>query len=82
VKKDFEDFDFIFTMDNSVTRNVLAMTSVMRDKNKVKLFLEWIEGLKEQEVPDPYHGSDDDFEKVFQLLDSACKKLISKLKSD
>lgn len=81
-KKDFEDFDFIFTMDNSIKRNVLAMANTVNDKNKVHLFLEWTNGLIDQEVPDPYYGSEDDFEKVFQLLDKACERLILKLKTN
>jgi protein-tyrosine phosphatase len=81
VKKDFEDFDFIFTLDNSITSNVLSMTSSTNDKKKVHLFLEWIDCLKEQEVPDPYYGTESDFEKVYQLVDNACEKLILKLKT-
>jgi protein-tyrosine phosphatase len=31
---------------------------------------------EKREVPDPYYGTEKDFEDVFQLIDKACRKII------
>jgi protein tyrosine phosphatase len=35
--------------------------------------------MTKAEIPDPYYGSEADFEKVYQLIDAACEKVADKL---
>jgi protein-tyrosine phosphatase len=35
--------------------------------------------LENEEVPDPYYGDENDFKKVFDLLNNACNKIKSDL---
>ena len=75
---DFEEFDHIYVMDKSNFSNVLSLTSSELQMKKVKLLLsELNEGI--QEVPDPYYGGEDGFEKVFLLIDAACDQIVKKL---
>jgi protein-tyrosine phosphatase len=30
-----------------------------------------------REVPDPYYGTEKDFEEVFQMINTACQKLVN-----
>lgn len=74
---DFENFDLIYAMDRSNYANIVALASSPTEKDKVKLLLEEVE-LSTKEVPDPY-WDDDGFEKVYQLIDTACDAIAKKL---
>lgn len=76
--KDFDEFDIIYVMDKSNYANVIAKSRNTIDKNKVKLILEEID-LEINEVPDPYHDTEDGFEYVFHLIDKACEVIATKL---
>jgi protein-tyrosine phosphatase len=73
--KDFENFDRIYVMDKNNLRNVLAMTSEKKYRDKVSLLLHSVYGNEHLEVPDPYYGTENDFENVFQLVYKACEGL-------
>jgi len=72
---DFEEFDQIYVMDRSNMNNVLYLARSEEHKAKVKLFLTLGEASQE-EVPDPYYGSKDGFELVYQLLQVASKEWV------
>jgi protein-tyrosine phosphatase len=81
VKEDFESFDHIYVMDQNNYKTVLALCSSAEYKTKVDLFLNITSSGEQSEVPDPYYGSEKDFEKVFQLVYKTCEKLCFNLKS-
>ncbi|MBA3664287.1 MAG: low molecular weight phosphotyrosine protein phosphatase [Bacteroidetes bacterium] len=72
---DFEKFDHIYVMDKSNLNNVLSIAKNESHKKKVSLFLETLYPGKYLEVPDPYYGSEQHFEEVFQLVYKACDNL-------
>ncbi len=78
---DFEEFDYIYVMDESNYKNVIQLAKSDEEKQKVDLILNVDSTTKNQEVPDPYYGGDDGFEQVYQLLDKACNKIADNLKS-
>jgi protein-tyrosine phosphatase len=80
-KSDFETFDYIYVMDNSNYKNVIAIAPNEASKQKVKLILNELEPIGNLEVPDPYYGEMEDFEHVFHLLDDACTLIASKIHS-
>jgi protein-tyrosine phosphatase len=73
---DFDEFDRIFVMDKSNLQNVLKHAKHDEHKNKVDLLLNVMEPVSDSEVPDPYYGTEHDFEHVFQLVYKACERLI------
>lgn len=75
---DFDQFDFIFTMDQSVHKMVMAMAGSDAQREKVALFLEYSGAPKGTEVPDPYYSGIEAFDHVFELVDIACEKIIGK----
>ncbi len=79
-KRDFEDFDSIFVMDNSNYKTILALAPNDNVKSKVKLILNEIYPNKNLDIPDPYYGGQDGFENVFNLLELACEEIARKLK--
>lgn len=77
---DFQDFDVIYAMDTENYNNILKLASSKVDEEKVKLILNEIEPNSNSSVPDPYYGGDEGFENVYQMLNLACDKIISRLK--
>jgi protein-tyrosine phosphatase len=67
---DFESFDYILAMDqeNYDDLNVLCPTG---KADRVGLFLEYAPQLGVQEVPDPYYGGAQGFERVLDLVETA-----------
>ena len=70
--RDFEDFDHIYVMDSSNLENVLKLAHDQEDRNKVTMILDLIFPGEKVDVPDPYYGGDDGFERVYKMLDEAC----------
>lgn len=79
--KDFELFDYIYVMDQSNYKDVCRLAPNEKALEKVQLILNEIYPDKNLEVPDPYYGGDDGFEKVFKMLDQACEKIKEKIES-
>lgn len=75
VADDFDTFDHIYVMDKSNFRNVLSLAKSDIHKQKVSLFLNTFHAGSDAEVPDPYYGTEKDFEAVFQLVYKACDNL-------
>lgn len=78
--KDFEEFDHIYVMDQSNLTNVLALAKTEEHRKKVDLLLNTIHPNKNMPVPDPYYGTEKDFDKVFELVHQACNELTERLK--
>lgn len=79
---DFDQFDYIFAMDNSNYRNIIALANNEEDKRKVTLFLNYTHPNQEKAVPDPYYGGEEGFEKVYQLLNDACDVFLKTLDNE
>jgi len=76
---DFDEFDIIYVMDNSNRRDVLAIARDENDKAKVQMILNEIFPNENVDVPDPYLGGDQGFEKVYKLLEEACSIIAKKI---
>lgn len=77
--KDFQNFDHILVMDQANQRNVLQLAQSKDDEKKVNFLLDYLFPDQQKEVPDPYYGTSEDFEAVYQLVDKATDALIQKL---
>lgn len=77
---DFDEFDIIYVMDKSNYSNVKSIARNENDMKKIKLLLSIFQNKKNMEVPDPYSGDEDGFEKTFQLINSACQLIVNELK--
>ena len=76
---DFDKFDLIFVMDRSNNKNVIGMARNNDDKKKVNLIMNELYPRTDIEVPDPYFGGEEGFDKVFHLLDLACENIARNL---
>lgn len=78
-EKDFTDFDYIYVMDHQNYKDVIALSSNADSKAKVHLILNELFPDENVDVPDPYYGLQDGFEKVYHMLDEACEIIAEKL---
>lgn len=76
---DFDNFDYIYAMDESNYRHILKLARTKEDEQKVTLILREIYPNVNNSVPDPYYGGTDGFKKVFKMLDEACANIAQKL---
>lgn len=75
-KKDFQDFDLIFAMDESNYYNILSLATTDTERNKVKMILDELYPNENKSVPDPYYGGEDGFKNVYKMLDKATDKIV------
>ena len=75
-QEDFENFDLILAMDASNYNNLKNQSKDERESDKIKMILNYAHPGENRQVPDPYYEGG--FDKVFQMLEDACDKLIIK----
>jgi protein-tyrosine phosphatase len=76
---DFERFDYLLAMDNSNLEDLVEICP-QHHQNKVRLFLEFAEDLYQREVPDPYYGGHQGFERVLDLIEVGASALLEDVK--
>ncbi|HKU89296.1 MAG TPA: low molecular weight protein-tyrosine-phosphatase [Steroidobacteraceae bacterium] len=77
---DFADFDYILAMDRA---NLAELEQLGQGVigGHLGLFLEFAPELKVGEVPDPYYGGVEDFERVLDLCEAGARGLLRRLAS-
>lgn len=78
-KADFDEFDYIFVMDNSNYNDVIHLAQNETQKEKVQLILDAIFPNENVDVPDPYYGVANGFDMVYEMLDEACEVIAQRL---
>jgi protein-tyrosine phosphatase len=66
-------------MDNENYRNIIKLSASEQHRTKVKLILNELYPGENRAVPDPYYGTDNDFQAVYDLLDQATDVVITKI---
>lgn len=76
---DFEQFDYVLAMDYDNLENLKAICAP-ENKNKLKLFLEYASFDDIKEVPDPYYGGAQGFERVLDMVEDASEGLLNAIR--
>jgi protein-tyrosine phosphatase len=76
---DFRDFDHILVMDAD-NRDALLFMQPGEHARKIGLLLDYAPRLKIKEVPDPYYGGAQGFEKVLDMIEAASEGFLRTLK--
>ncbi len=79
-EQDYVDFDLILAMDHSNLK-VLQERRPENGSATLRLFLDFSEG-SERDVPDPYYGGLNGFERVLDLVEDASSGLLTYLKRE
>lgn len=72
---DFDEFDVILAMDNSNLQDLRELCP-SHFTGHLSLFLDFAKDTETQ-VPDPYHGGEEGFERVLDLVEDACEGLLA-----
>jgi len=78
-KVDFGDFivyDYILAMDESNYSNLRDL-ALPEHFDKISMFLEFAENWSDREVPDPYYGGPEGFDRVFDMVTDASQGLLN-----
>ncbi len=73
-RRDFDEFDLIVAMDRNNFRELSLLTEGIHPK--LKLLSDFLDDSWPKDVPDPYYGGPDGFEKVIDMLEAACPKIL------
>ena len=76
---DFERFDLLLAFDEE-HRLILERMAPKEARAKVGMLLDYARSTKEREVPDPYYGNAQSFERVLDLVEDAATGLVEALK--
>lgn len=78
-KTDLADHDHIFVMDKSNLNDVLFLDEDNTYSGKVRLFREFDPEPGNYQVPDPYSGGREGFERVYSIVDRTAEVLLTRL---
>lgn len=77
--QDLVDFDHIYVMDQNNLEDVQAMAQSDEEKRKISMILDEVFPGERVDVPDPYQGTLDDFERVYEMLERASEEIVKKI---
>jgi protein-tyrosine phosphatase len=77
--EDFDEYDYIYVMDQSNYKNVINLAKNQKNKDKVQIILNELYPSENVDVPDPYFGMSNGFEIVYNMLNEVCDIIAGKL---
>jgi protein-tyrosine phosphatase len=80
--EDFHAFDLVLTMDRDTYHAARALAVEEGEEARVRSLPDWIADPAVEEIPDPYYGGQQGFERVLDLLEEACANLLRELGED
>ena len=78
---DFQRFDLILAMDQEHYATLSRIAGAAAG-HKLKLMMSYARRFKERDVPDPYYGVPQGFERVLDMLEDAAKGLLESLRRE
>lgn len=76
---DYGHYDLILAMDEDNLRDIRRLAPDDGAVHKVRLIMDFAPAHAQRSVPDPYYGTETDFDQVFAMLDEACDNLLDGL---
>ena len=83
--EDFERFDLLVALDRDNAHGMLDRAPHEAAAAKVRLLREFdaaSAASADLDVPDPYYGGPDGFDRVLDLVDAACRGLLAAVRAD
>ena len=74
-RADFVEFDWVIAMDRSNFLDLEDLAPPGLD-SKIKLFCDFLPEAQGQDVPDPYYGGAEGFERVLDLVEEGCEAVL------
>lgn len=80
-RRDLLHYDHIFVMDKYNLSDTLALDPVGEHGTRVRLFREFDPQPDDYQVPDPYVGGQEGFDRVYDIVDRTSRAIIDRLKA-
>jgi low molecular weight protein-tyrosine phosphatase len=80
-REDFERFDYILAMDRGHLR-ILRNMAPGDAKARLGMFLEASARWKGEDVPDPYYGGVEHFERVLDMVEEAAERWVERFEAE
>ncbi len=81
VPEDLERFDWVIAMDRQNLRDIKAVATTVDAPAQIHLMRDFEEGGAGKDVPDPYYGGPEGFERMYELIHEACLGLLAAIRS-
>jgi len=81
-KEDMLNFDKIYAMDNDVYADIKHISGESWDASKTDLLMNEIYPGENVDIPDPWYGTEPDYQFAYEMIDKACDAIIQKFKSE
>ena len=81
---DFDNFNLMIAMDSANLSDLRDLASDDRQREKVRLLREFdpaSAGTGDLDVPDPYYGPGDGFERVLDMVEASCRGLLARIEA-
>lgn len=85
IRDDFKDFDLIVALDRTHLRALEEMRpgfSPEHDRAVLELMMRFAPHYGTEDVPDPYFGGKEGFQKVFDMIESSSKALLAYIQQE
>lgn len=77
-RSDYADFDYLLAMDSGHLRQVRRqMPADLANPPTIARLLDFAPGLESRDVPDPYYGGPQDFQRVLDLTEAGCEAVLA-----
>lgn len=76
VAQDIEHFDFVLAMDRKNLEALKPLCPPGR-RERLALFMDYATCFDDDEVPDPYYGAGEGFERVLDMVEDAARGLVA-----
>ncbi|MDH3224217.1 MAG: low molecular weight phosphotyrosine protein phosphatase [Gemmatimonadota bacterium] len=77
--RDLTIFDWVVAMDESNRRSLRGLEGPAGGNRRVVLLRDFDPESPGADVPDPYYGGVDGFERVFQIVDRSCRNFLDEI---
>lgn len=79
---DFEKYDKIYAMADDVIDEMKWIAGNKYDASKVDLLMNELHPGKNEDIPDPWYGTEPGYHRTYELIDQATDKIIEKAKGN
>lgn len=80
VPEDFDRYDKIYAMAGDVINDIRYQAGRKFDQGKIELIMNALHPGKNEDIPDPWYGTEPGYHKVYEMLDQASDAIIDKYK--
>ncbi|MCC7391137.1 low molecular weight phosphotyrosine protein phosphatase [Candidatus Sumerlaeota bacterium] len=80
--RDLDEYDLILAMDRDNLFHLHSLDRGGRHEHKIKLLCDYDPDGQFREVPDPYYGGPEGFNKVLDIVEKASERLLDDLMRD